>query len=134
VDEEGVMKNKFYFFLRLAIPIICLIFNSPLSADNLKVSWNANLEADLKGYKVHWGTSTRNYTNHSDIIISTDYNVTDLTPGNIYYFAVTALDTANNESAYSDEVNYTLAVPDTTPPIVLSTEIKSATELEIIFS
>lgn len=55
----------------------------------LTVSWNAN-QAPVDGYKVYWGTESRNYTNSVDVEKVTTYTITRLTNGTPYYIAVTA--------------------------------------------
>ncbi|OQX87002.1 hypothetical protein B6D60_04935, partial [candidate division KSB1 bacterium 4484_87] len=105
-----------------------------LFADDLTVSWNANTENDLAGYKVYFGTNSRNYDHTVDVGTDTIYTVTDLTPGFEYFFAVTAYDTAGNESSFSEEVSYFLAIPDTIPPTLISANLVTANQLRINFS
>jgi len=86
-----------------------------------KISWDANSENDLAGYKVHWGLSSRNYENIVDVGNATSWSFW-FDPG-IYYFALTAYDFSQNESGYSAEVMYeevTGLPPPTVPgdPIV----------------
>jgi hypothetical protein len=51
----------------------------------------------LGGFKVYYGTSSRNYTHVEDTGKVTTYRVTGLSPAT-YYFAVTAYDRSGNES------------------------------------
>jgi hypothetical protein len=59
---------------------------------------------DLAGYKIYYGSASNNYSHTIDVknpgIAS--YVVENLSKG-IHYFAVTAYDTAGNESGYSNE-------------------------------
>jgi hypothetical protein len=75
------------------------------------LSWNApttNTDGtpltDLAGYKVHMGTSSGNYTTVVDIGNVTTYTVSNLAPGT-YYFVVTAYDSSNIESGFSNEAS-----------------------------
>jgi len=77
----------------------------------ITLTWNANIEPDLAGYKVHRGSSPGVYSTIVDVGIALTYQVT-LGSGT-YYFAVTAYDTSNNQSAFSNEVSTTV---DLTPP------------------
>ncbi len=88
------------------------------------LTWNSNTESDLAGYKIYYGTASRGsitnppsgYTNVIDLHnTSTSYTINNLADGT-YYFAVTAYDTSNNESAYSAEVSKTINA--TAPPIL----------------
>ena len=74
----------------------------------LNLRWAANDEPDLEGYKVYYGTSSRNYTANVDVGNTTEYTLTGLSEGTTYYFAATAYDTLNNESDYSTEIVYTI--------------------------
>jgi len=68
----------------------------------ITIKWDPNTENDLAGYMVYYGHGSGDYQYR----IETKYNqralLTD--PNKKYYFAVTAYDTANNESGYSQEV------------------------------
>lgn len=77
------------------------------------VTWHSNTEPDLAGYKVYYGNESRNYTNVIDVGNVTEKLVTGLKFYVPWYVAVTAYDTANNESSFSQEVSITLH-PDTT--------------------
>ena len=67
------------------------------------VTWNANTEADLAGYIVSYGTSSRNYPTSINAGRVTSATVSGLTVGTTYYFAVKAVDTTGNQSGYSTE-------------------------------
>ncbi|MFQ5706616.1 MAG: T9SS type A sorting domain-containing protein [bacterium] len=71
----------------------------------VRVSWNPNVEPDLAGYRVYYGTSSKNYSNHIDVGPVTEMELS-LEPHDRYYFAVQAYDLALNESLLSEEVKY----------------------------
>jgi chitodextrinase len=70
--------------------------------------WDPVTATNLSGYRVYYGTAPGTYIQALGQGVSvgnvTTYTVTGLTVGTRYYFAVTALDTSNNESSYSNEV------------------------------
>ena len=76
------------------------------------LSWNANTESDLAGYKAYYGTSpksgstpaTAGYSDTIDMGNVTSYVISNLTSGVTYYFSITAYDTSTNESDLSEEV------------------------------
>ena len=73
------------------------------------LNWTANSEGDLKSYKVFGGTSANPTTLLSSITAGTiTYTHTGLTNGTTYYYRITSIDNAGNESAYSSDVT---AVP-----------------------
>jgi fibronectin type 3 domain-containing protein len=75
----------------------------------LQLVWGSSSSTDTIGYRVYYGTASGSYqqSRGSGIIAgnSTRYAVTGLAGGRTYYFAVTAYDSAGNESAYSAEVS-----------------------------
>ncbi len=74
------------------------------------VGWDANTEPNLAGYKVHWGAASRSYSTNAFVAAPvTQLAISNLT-GGTYYFAVTALNTAGLESAYSDEIAWPTAI------------------------
>lgn len=70
------------------------------------ISWNANTESDLAGYKVYAGRISGTYGElGSPINVGnvTSYSLT-ITSSGEWYFAVKAYDNSNNESDFSTEV------------------------------
>lgn len=102
-------------------------------AKELIVSWDPNSELDLAGYKVYWGTASRNYTNVVDANNENSYTVGGLSEGIEYFFAVTAYDTAFNESDFSQEVSMTIEVEDISAPEISSVTLKNASTVELKF-
>jgi hypothetical protein len=88
----------------------------PLSiaeAASVSLAWNANQEADLAGYRIHYGTTSKIYQYNVDVGNFTSCTISKLEEGKTYYFAATAYDTQSNESDYSKEAAYTIPVTDT---------------------
>jgi len=77
---------------------------------NATVSWNANTEKDLAGYRVYVGTRSGLYTfaGPFEVTNSTSFTVPNLPIGTTYFFAVSAFDKAGNESTKSNEVSKSL--------------------------
>ena len=82
-------------------------------SSQITVAWNANSEPDLAGYKLHYGTSSGNYSTIVDVGDSLEHTITGLKKGVAYYFAATAYDTEGNESEYSEEISYTIPPANT---------------------
>ena len=76
----------------------------PPSGGSAIVTWNANTESDLAGYRVFYGTSSRNYPNSISVGKVTSATISGLTKGIRYYIALKAVDTSGNLSGYSVEV------------------------------
>ncbi len=84
----------------------------------LTLTWDANTESDLAGYKVYRSTTSGTYgapivTIQGNV---TTYQATNLNIGQTYYFVITAYDTSGNESDFSNEASGTppdlVSVPD----------------------
>ena len=69
------------------------------------LSWAANTEPDLAGYKVYIGTQSGLYNPPVTLGTVTAYTATNLASGKTYYFCVSAIDSARNESPCSAEVS-----------------------------
>ncbi|MEW6442360.1 MAG: fibronectin type III domain-containing protein [bacterium] len=74
-------------------------------AGTITLAWNANAESDVAGYKLHYGTSSRAYSQEISIAGKSVTSYTATLNPNTYYFALTAVDTSGNESGYSNEVS-----------------------------
>jgi hypothetical protein len=74
------------------------------------LSWNANSEPDLQGYRIYLATASGGYgapltTLPMDV---TSYTVTGLETGTTYFFSVTAYNSSGAESSFSSEVTKTI--------------------------
>jgi hypothetical protein len=85
---------------------VTLAMNPP-SSSSVTLTWNANTEKDLAGYRVYRATSSGTYGAPIATIQGNTarYIATGLQFGTTYFFVVTAFDIAGNESAYSNEVS-----------------------------
>ena len=69
----------------------------------ITLEWQAS-SGDVAGYNVYQGTSSRDYDVTLDIGNWTSVTIANLAEDEPYYFAVTAYDSEDNESGYSNEV------------------------------
>lgn len=92
----------------LVIPLVSLLLLvgcDEESAPYLDLAWDPNQEPDLAGYRVYYGTSSHEYINSVDVGNVTSFRLDNLMEGVTYFIAVTAYDTAGNESDFSEEVS-----------------------------
>ena len=82
---------------------VTLALTAPASG-TAKLTWDANTESDLAGYKVYAGTASGAFGPPVDVGNVTTFDVINLQGGKTYYFAVTAYNSAD-ESGYSNEVS-----------------------------
>jgi len=81
------------------------------STGSLTLTWTANGEPDLAGYKIYVGTASGTYNfPASPLVIGkvTSYTVANLPNGQTYFIAMSAYDSAGNESPLSAEVSKSL--------------------------
>ena len=109
-------ERKDYFakqilFKAVLIPLffaLCIIPSPKALAATVNLAWNPSTGPNLAGYRIYYGTSSRNYSNSVNAGNSTSQSVSGLTAGTKYYFAATAYNTSNAESGYSSELSYTI--------------------------
>ena len=77
----------------------------------VELTWLPSTSPDIVAYRVYYGTESGNYPNSITCGDVTDVLVPSLSDGVTYYFAVTAIDAQNNESAYSPDIVYTAPAP-----------------------
>jgi hypothetical protein len=102
--ERTLIKSYLTALMILMLPTLAL-------AGSATISWNANTDNDLAGYRVYYGTTRGGPYGSSTALVpktQTSCTISDLTSGT-YYFVVVALDTANNESPWSAEAIKTIA-------------------------
>ena len=85
---------------------VTLTVNAPATSSTT-LTWNANTENDLAGYKIYRATTSGGY---GALIATVPGNVTTyiaagLQVGKTYFFVITAYDSAVNESVRSKEVS-----------------------------
>jgi hypothetical protein len=90
-----------------AIPVT-LTVAMPTSTGTATLSWDANSETNVAGYKVYMGTQSGGYGTPLAVGNATTYTIGNLTGGRTYYFSVTAVDTEGTESLHSSEVSKTV--------------------------
>jgi hypothetical protein len=77
----------------------------------VSLQWNANKEADLAGYKIYYGTSSKSYTESIIVGLANEsqqgivtYKLSRLEKYQTYFIAVTAYNLYGTESPFSNEV------------------------------
>ena len=88
------------FYLAL---VSCGSDDAPAGASKT-LSWTAVAEPSVLGYKLYYGTMSRQYDSHVDVGPDVSYTVNGLTPGTTYFFAVSAYN-SGGESGLSQEVS-----------------------------
>ena len=105
--------------------VLCTIPSPSALAATVNLAWDPSTGSNIAGYKIYYGTSSKNYSNNVNVGKNTTYSVSGLTAGTKYYFAATAYNTSNSESAKSSELTYT--IPATSSSFHSSTSGSSST-------
>ncbi len=97
--------------LTLALSLLMIPFSAPcISATEARVAWDRSTDLSVTGYKLYYGTQSRNYSTAIDVHDTTSYTVSGLSDTQPYYLAVTAY-SADSESDFSQElICYTISV------------------------
>lgn len=106
------------------------------------LDWDASVDKDTTSYKIYYGTKSvtldgGQYEFSKEVGNVTTYTISGLKNGTTYYFAITAIDGAGNESeSYSYEASATpkSGVEDTVAPTVTSAKAVNNTQVRVIFS
>lgn len=111
VETKGI--NRSINIPDIVPPAVPIGLTAQATDQGVHLEWKPNMERDLAGYKIYYGTSSGIYDGigadqgNSPVILSTlnKFDITGLQPNTKYYFAVKAFDTSGNESDYSSEVS-----------------------------
>jgi hypothetical protein len=101
--------------LRGLLLLCAFLAPSAVRAAEVNLAWDPNTEPDVAGYRVYYGLGSRNYDRIMDVGNTTSCVVTGLEQGRTYYFAATAVNTANVESDFSNEVTAALSTSNQPP-------------------
>ncbi|MGB9715575.1 MAG: DUF1566 domain-containing protein [Thermodesulfovibrionales bacterium] len=134
--DGKVLKIKsilFFYILFTFVTYLSTLGGSSACASVAILFWNepptnddGSPVTDLAGYKVYYGTSSRNYSECINVGNVKNYTVNNLKEGLTYYFAVTAYDIFGNESGYSNEAIKTIPVETSQEiPIEIPSEASS---------
>ena len=101
-------------------PPVPKITNTTFGNKSVRVEWDSVFASDLAGYEIGYGTTSGVYTDTTDLLQGSSANVTGLTNGTQYFFAIRSVDTSLNEnkSAWSNEkfnTPFDLALPGQPP-------------------
>jgi len=77
------------------------------SYNSVYLTWNANTEPYIGGYKIYYGTSSNNYNKSKIVGIVTSDTLTGLSNGTTYYIAISSLNSVGVESPKSAEITVT---------------------------
>lgn len=110
-------EARSYSMKTVLLLLACLV-TTVASAASVTLAWDPSPDVSVVGYRVYFGPAAGTYTNSATVGNTTNATLTGLNAGTKYYFAATAYNSVGEESAFSNEINYTPAVAPTPPPAV----------------
>ncbi len=116
---------------RQATIFIMLFYMTTVWAGAVRLTWHPNTEPDLAGYRVYYGPQRGKYAHFMSVTAAPSVVIPNLTDNIEYSVAVTALDTADNESRYSKEIIFILG--DTTAPAIVAVSLLDESHLQLQF-
>jgi Abnormal spindle-like microcephaly-assoc'd, ASPM-SPD-2-Hydin len=83
---------------------------APASTHSVALSWTASTSSGVTGYNVYRGTASSGpfAKMSSSLVAGTQYTDTAVQSGQTYYYVVTAVDSSNAESTYSNQAPATI--------------------------
>jgi hypothetical protein len=117
VETRSVKCAFFSLFFLSLLSFLWPLFFQPdeVHGAQLSLVWDASPDAEVTGYRLHYGRASGIYNNFNDAGNSLRYTVTGLDAGVTYFFACTAYTSAGAESAYSNELSYTMPGDSSVP-------------------
>jgi hypothetical protein len=104
--------------IRKTVPLIVILFAVTITcgvhgshARDVTLAWLPNEESDIAGYNVWYGSESEYYVVCVDVGNQTQFTIRGLEDDKKYFYAVTAYDTSNRESGFSDEISYPSNMP-----------------------
>ena len=108
------------------IMIFALLHNPAQAVQSVTLAWNPSPDVSVVGYNVHYGATSGTYTNTVDAGTATNRTIPGLIEGRTYYFAATAYNTTGLESAFSNEMGYTVPLSNNLPTVTLTSPANGA--------
>jgi len=122
------------FTILITLFTLSLVATDTVLAADVTLQWDPNSEPDIAGYKIYYGVESGNYTTTLDVGNFTSCVISELDPGQSYFFAATAYNTDNYESDYSNEVSYTGPPTNTInePPVADAGPMQTVSEGTVV--
>lgn len=118
---------------RAALATAAASLSSAACAGEVRLAWDASSAPNVTGYYVHYGTTSRSYPYRVNAGTALAATIGSLTPGQTWYFAVTAYDAAGEQSPFSNEAQ-TVTPAEGSVTSLASTPNPAATGASITFT
>ena len=107
IDKAINYWSKHISFELILCGVLVFLFQpSAMATQSVGLAWNPETDTNVVAYRVYFGTASRNYGSSVTVNNSNSVSISGLGDGITYYFAITAIDSAGDESSLSPEVVY----------------------------
>src|SRR3981081_1859166 len=131
IEKSPFAPIRWMTLLAGSATMLLALLSAAHAASSATLTWNQDPGA--AGYRLHYGTSSGNLNQTSEVGSATQGTVSNLTAGQKYFFAVTAYDAAGNESTPSNEISTTPGASptpsSTTSSLFKSTDVPATVTL-----
>jgi len=93
--------------MKVIIAILIILFTAIVFADDVTLEWDPNTEPYLTGYKIHWGSTSGNYTSSLDVGKVTTAIIPNIELGTVFV-----------ATAYANDINTYLPVCMADPSMI----------------
>jgi hypothetical protein len=101
----------------------------PFGVNGAALAWGADPSPGVTGYRVHYGSFSRQYPNNQDAGNATNWTVSGLSPGYNWFFAVASY-TSSVENPLSNEA--LVAVPSPVPTAKTVFQVPAASRFTVL--
>ena len=106
------MKTCLGAWLLMACTLTFFLFcTARVRGGDVELGWSPSSDARVTGYNLYYGLNSGDYTWGVNARANLTVKVAGLTPGLVYYFAVTAYDANGDQSWFSNEITNRLPIP-----------------------
>ena len=108
--RSGVSITGLFYVLGLCLALVgcgsddAMPTGAEAAGVSKTLSWSPVPDPSVQGYKLYWGTMSRQYDSQVDVGPNASYTLNGLQSGTTYYFAVSAYN-VDGESGMSAEVS-----------------------------
>ena len=91
--------------------LIATCLSAALAEAGVQLAWDPSPESNIAGYRLSYGTASRQYTTTIDVGNVTTFDFFEPNPSVKYFLAIRAYDTDGLVSSYSNEISTAPATP-----------------------
>jgi len=106
----GLKRSCLNFTIVMPVMLMVFFIAPGVHCAQVTLAWDPNGENDLAGYRLYYGSASRNYSRVIDVGNTSRHQVSGLAGGATYYFAVTVYNSQGLESHYSTELAHTTSI------------------------